>query len=77
MTTEDDVTAVDHMAHQLNRRQRTIAESNPADTYSSEQAQYFRTADGHKTPVSNIRTRHTLPHPTNCQQRAEGCPLSQ
>jgi hypothetical protein len=77
MTAEDDVAAVDHMAHQLNRRQRTIAESNPTDTYGSEQVQYLGTADRHETPVGNVRTRHTLPHPATCQQRAGGCPLSQ
>jgi hypothetical protein len=74
MTAEDNVAAVNHMAHQLDRGQRTIAESNPADTYGSQQAQYLMTADGHKTPVSNVRTRHTLPHPATCQQRAKGLP---
>lgn len=74
MTAEDNGAAVNHMAHQLNRWQSMIAESNSTNTYSSQQAQHFITADGHETPVGNVRTRHTLPHPANCQKRADGLP---
>jgi hypothetical protein len=76
VTPDDNVTAVDHMAHQLNGRQIAIAERDSSDTYGSEQAQHLGTANGHKAPVSNVRTRHTLPHRTNWQKRAEGLRLT-
>jgi hypothetical protein len=74
MTAEDNVAAVNHMAHQLNRWQSMVAESNSSNTDGSQEAQHFITADGHKTPVGNVRTRHILPHPTNGQKRADGLP---
>jgi len=69
VTADDDVTVIDHVAHQLNAGQSTIAVGNPADMNRRQQTQHVAAAD-RPEPVSGVGVRLSLFQPIAGRERA-------